>query len=121
MLANTEFKSLEELAIAADKVIQAQKTRSKTANVVETRPEGDQGEVDAVGARKGPGAVRKGGQGKSNGKTRLATGQKGSCFYHDKHGPAAFKCEGGGCVWSHIPLAAPPSSSSGAGNSTAGR
>ena len=109
MLSNSSFASLEELAIAADNIIKSQKAQpQKTAYVVE------ECEVDAVARTKPAGTKPK--LGKTGGKTRLAPGQKGTCFYHDKHGPGAFKCEGGGCVWAHIPLAAPP-----AGNGSAGR
>ena len=104
MLSNTEFSSLEELAIAADNIIKSQKTQ-KTANVIEASPVG---EIDAVGKSIKP-------KPKAS-KTRLAPGQKGTCFYHEKHGPGAFKCEGGGCVWANTPLAAKP-----AGNGPAGR
>ena len=97
MLSNTEFSSLTELAIAADKVIKAQQVK-KTVNVIET-----EGEVDAVG--RGPKNAKP--QAKT-GKTRLNPGQKGTCFYHEKHGPNAFKCKGGGCVWADTPLAAKP-------------
>ena len=111
MLSNTEFSSLTEMAIAADKVMSAQKVSiPKTANVIDN---GNDQEVDAIGKKFGGGNKTKPGKA---GKTRLAPGQKGACFYHDKHGPQAFKCEGGGCVWSHIPLAAAPS-----GNGPAGR
>ena len=114
MLSNTEFQSLTEMAISADKIMKAQRAApSKTANVIDDRIEA--GEVDALAGKKFGGAKPKTGK-SAGGKTRLAPGQKGTCFYHDKHGPQAFKCEGGGCVWSHIPLAAAPS-----GNGTAGR
>ena len=110
MLANTEFASMTELALAADKIIKAQKTKAKVNEVTrsEVKPEG---EVDAVAAR------TKGRQAPSSKpKTRLQPGQKGTCFYHEKYGPKAFKCEGGGCVWSDAPLASAPS-----GNGPAGR
>ena len=118
MLANTEFGSMTELALAADKIIKAQKTKQQSAiNKVETKDEArsdEMGEVDAVGKFSGKG--RQATSSKAGNKTRLAPGQKGTCFYHEKHGPKAFKCEGGGCVWAHIPLAAAPS-----GNGNAGR
>ena len=112
-LANTEFETLADLAEAADKVMKAKK---KTVNVIkETETEG---EIDAVGARGGRFGSRGRGQ---RGSTRPASSGeqrgRGSCFYHDKHGPAAFKCEGNGCVWASQPLAANPRS----GNATAGR
>ena len=117
MLANTEFASMTELALAADKIIKAQKTKS--INKVESKvkfPEPEEsGEIDAVGKFTGKGRQTSS-SGKSGQKTRLAPGQKGTCFYHEKHGPKAFKCEGGGCVWAHTPLAAAPS-----GNGPAGR
>ena len=112
-ISNTEFSSLTDLAVAADKVIKAQK---KTAIVsqVEDRSE-QEGEVEAVAPRTKStfSSKGRGGQAKAPGKPK----SKGTCFYHEKHGPAAFKCEGNGCVWSHIPLANRPPS----GNDSAGR
>ena len=51
MLANTEFKSMTELALSADKIIKAQKTKS-TVNAVlsKANPKTEEaGEVDAIG------------------------------------------------------------------------
>ena len=108
MISNTEFSSLTELAIAADKIIKAQKVKSQqTVNVID---EASEGEVDSVQRGRGP-PKRPTGQAKSSGKNK-----GNSCFYHEKHGPKAFKCDGGGCVWANTPLAPAPS-----GNGPAGR
>ena len=113
MLANTEFASMTELALAADKIIKAQKSKAKINEITKPVERVEPGEVDAIAGK------AKGGRqppSSKNSKTHLAPGQKGACFYHDKYGPKAFKCEGGGCVWSDTPLAAAP-----AGNAPAGR
>lgn len=116
-LANTEFNNLTDLAIAADKVLKA-KGKATVNNVAEEEADDDL-EVDAVkfpsknqGRQARFSDKPRGGQ--AGGQARPKTG--GSCFYHEKHGPKAFKCEGNGCVWSSTPLAARPS-----GNGPAGR
>ena len=102
-LANTEFDSLEDLAVAADKVLKAEQ---KTLNVIR-RAEEDVEEIDAV---------QRIGKSKPQRTAKTKEGKSGACFYHDKFGPKAFKCEGSGCVWENTPLAPKPS-----GNGTAGR
>ena len=102
-LANTEFQDLEEMAIAADKVLKAEQ---KSVNAIHKQ---EVEEIDAVthrGTRSAP----------PNKPAQKGGASRGSCFYHDKHGPAAFKCEGNGCVWSGTRLAPKPS-----GNGKAGR
>ena len=110
VLANTEFDELSDLAEAADRVMKA---RKKTVNVIQGEPES---EIDAVSFRGRKGPSRGRGRGASS--TRPGqTAKKAACYFHEKHGPAAFKCEGNGCVWASIPLAANPTRS---GNSPAG-
>ena len=117
-LANTEFDNLTEMAIAADKVIKAKK---KQINNIHDEFED---EIDAVSQRgrfaprggQARGSSSRGGQPPSSGKAQGRTEGKGSCYYHDKHGPAAFRCAGNGCVWANTPLAPKP-----AGNAPAGR
>ena len=110
-LANTDFDTLADLTEAADKVM---KTKKKTVNVIKEAE--TEGEINAVGTRGGRFGSRGRGQ---RGSARPASNGRGrgSCFYHDKHGPAAFKCKGNGCVWVSQPLVSNPRS----GNATAGR
>ena len=116
MLANTEYDSLSDLAEAADRVMKAKK---KTVNVI-SHDRDEDGEIDYVGSRGGRGGQARG-RARGSSTTRPAPGAsrgRGSCFFHDKHGPAAFKCEGNGCVWASTPLAVNPARS---GNAPAGR
>ena len=116
VLANSEFTELSDLAEAADKVIKAQK---KTVNVISFgRQDEPEAEIDAIGFRGRGGPSRGRGRGSSVSRQPGQTTKAKACYFHDKHGPAAFKCEGNGCMWASVPLAANPNRS---GNGPAGR
>ena len=124
-IANMTFEDNDEMAEAADKIMDMKKP-SQVNMVAETPgqefqghfPQGEVPEIDAIG--RGYGAAR--GRGASRGRGQGAPKPPGpgkaakTCFYHDRHGLGAFKCEGSPCPFSTAPLAAKPS-----GNATAGR
>ena len=80
------------------------KAEQKTIHVIHGSEASEIDAVQRIGRVKPPRAVK------------AKEAKAGACFYHDKFGPKAFKCEGGGCVWESTPLAPKP-----AGNGTAGR
>ena len=90
VLANSEFTELSDLAEAADKVMKA---RKKTVNVIYQEQES---EIDAVSFRGRGGQPRGRGRGTSSSRPPGQATKKAACYFHDKHGPAAFKCEGNG-------------------------
>ena len=95
------------MAEAADKIMKADK---KTINVIAGKQFSEGGEIDAIGSKQGRFAGTKPARGQGSrpgGQNR----QKGLCFYHDKHGPVAFKCEGNRCAWASTPLAPKPARS----------
>ena len=117
-IANMEFDNLVDMGVAADKALEAAKAKPAVnaiaTEIIEDWDEDQPAEVNAVGrgysrGRGGPGrGASRGGQGQK-------TGGKGkTCFFHDRHGLAAFKCDGAPCPFASAPLAK-------AGNSTAGR
>ena len=111
VIANMTFADNEEMAKAADKIIDM---KSPHVNAIQ---EEEVPEVDAVfkGGARGRGSNRPGrGQGHSKPQASSAKAGK-TCFYHDRHGTLAFKCEGAPCPFINLPLAKQ------AGNATAGR
>ena len=121
-IANMEFATLVEMGVAADKALEASKTTPQAVNAIVTELQDEfdeedtsQGfEVNAVG--RGGGARDRGRQaaGRGRGQPGQKAGKGKTCFYHDKHGLGAFKCDGAPCPFSSAPLAK-------AGNATAGR
>ena len=113
-IANMTFKDNDEMAEAADKIIDMKKPAQ--VNVVEE--ESETGEIDAIG--RGGFSARGRGQSRSRGggghKPGGQSKQSKTCFYHDKYGLGAFRCKGNTCPFASAPLAAKPS-----GNATAGR
>ena len=104
-IANMTFANNAEMALAADKIMEM-KSPSASINVVqEERVVEDYQEIDAVyrGAPRGRGSSR-GGRGGYQ-KTSETQPKSKTCFYHDRHGPAAFKCNGAPCPFSNLPLA----------------
>ena len=108
-LANMTFANNEEMAEAADKYLENSRKRPGEINAVVNEPvQEDAAQVDAIS--KGPnrasrGQPKPGGQ-RSTGKT---------CFFHERFGPEAFKCNGAPCPFANAPLAKR------SGNATAGR
>ena len=113
-IANMSFPDNEEMAKAADKMLEM-KTPSINAihSGVTAEVEAGDGlpEIDAV--FKGPAKGGKGGKGRGQPSTKSGAGK--TCFFHDRHGPAAFKCDGTPCPFASLPLAAR------LGNANAGR
>ena len=119
-IANMDFPSLAAMGVAADKALEASKTpRSVNAVSMDIHEEifEDQPEVCAIdrgGFSRGRVGGQRGGRGRG-GQQKTLTGGKGkTCFYHDKHGLGAFKCDGPPCPFVSAPLAK-------SGNGTAGR
>ena len=121
-IANMEFASLTDMGVAADKALEASKMSPQTVNAIATGLQEDfededtfGTEVNAVGrgGTRGRG-VSTAGRGTGRGPKPLSGGKGKTCFYHDKHGLAAFKCDGAPCPFVTAPLAK-------AGNATAGR
>ena len=106
--------------MAADKALEASKA-PKSINAVSMdiykEISGEPPEVCAMehgGASRGRGGGHSEGGG-CGGQQKPLTGGKGkTCFYHDKHGLGAFKCDGPPCPFVSAPLAK-------SGNGAAGR
>ena len=122
-IANMDFVSLAAMGVAADKAMEASKIpRSINAVSMDIHEEivDEQPEVCAIdrgGFSRGHGGGNRGGGGRGGhgGQQKTLTGGKGkTCFYHDKHGLGAFKCDGPPCPFVSAPLAK-------AGNGTVGR
>ena len=111
-IANSQFATLEDMADAADKIMEA-KSDSGGVNAVQA----DEAtlEIDTIRGR----GSHKWNESTGKGPTKPGTGRgqtnRKTCFYHDRHGPAAFRCDGEPCPWATTPLAKKP------GNGTAGR
>ena len=117
-IANMTFKDNDEMAEAADKILDMAK--SGQVNMVSEYQTEDVPEIDAVG--RGSGFRGRGSQARGHqprGQPARSTGASKppskTCFYHDRHGLSAFRCEGSPCPFASAPLASRP------GNSTAGR
>ena len=121
-IANMTFANNEEMARAADKILDLR--APKGVNAVGLGCEEEEApEIDAV--YRGTGAPRGRGNAKSSRGQGQGQGHQGhpggsaktskTCFFHDRHGMAAFKCGGAPCPFVNLPLAAK------AGNATAGR
>ena len=126
-IANMEFATLVEMGVAADKALQATKTTPQAVNAMVTELQDEFDEEDAPhgvteinamgrgGYTRGRGGAASRGAGRGGPATKPQSGGKGkTCFYHDKHGLAAFKCDGALCPFVTAPLAK-------SGNATAGR
>ena len=119
-LANMTFASNDEMAAAADRYIENSRRKPTEVNSVQEGQalEDSAGQIDAISQGHGRGRGQSGrGRGQAGG--QKSTGPAGSsgktCFFHDRHGLGAFKCNGPPCPFATAPLA--PRS----GNATAGR
>ena len=116
-LANMKFEDNDEMVEAADRYMENAKKRPGDVFAVQAEETGQDftDQVDAIS--RGP---------RGRGQAKASRGQPGhkptgssesrTCFFHDRHGPAAFKCNGPPCPFASAPLASKPS-----GNATAGR
>ena len=119
-IANTSFADNDEMAEAADKIMDMKKPSQVNAILHgDGQDEEEIPEVDAINRGQATGR----GRGTSRGRNTPGGGQKPAaasksktCFYHDRHGLSAFRCEGSPCPFATAPLASKP-----AGNATAGR
>ena len=114
-IANMTFGSNDEMAEAADKIMDMKHAAS--VNLVSQSDSHDEEvhEVDAIRGNSFPARGR--GTSRGRGGAKPAVSQQGkTCFYHDRHGPSAFRCDGPPCPFTNTPLASRPS-----GNATAGR
>ena len=117
-IANMTFADNDEMAEAADKIMDMRKAPHVNA-IAE-----DQGqvpyeipEVDAIGRGQPTSRGRGSSRGRPNAGGQKPPGSKPkTCFYHDRHGLSAFRCDGSPCPFANAPLANRPS-----GNATAGR
>ena len=114
VLANMTFADNDEMVEAADRYLENAKKRPGEVNAVQTSEvQEDFGHVDAISrGPKGRGST-KAGRGGPGGQKPPA--QYKTCFFHDRHGLDAFKCNGPPCPFSTAPLAKQ------SGNATAGR
>ena len=116
-IANMEFASLAAMGVAADKALEASRAPKSVNAVSMDVHEEIQDEfpevcaVDRGGASRGRGGGQRGGPSRGGQKS---SGKGKTCFFHDRHGLAAFKCDGPPCPFASAPLAK-------AGNGTAGR
>ena len=122
-ITNMEFTSLVEMGVAADKALEASKTTTQAVNAIVTEIQDEFDEEDAQagifamgrgGANRGRGGRGAGRGFPSQGSQKPVGGKGKTCFYHDKHGLGAYKCDGAPCPFVTAPLAK-------AGNATAGR
>ena len=114
-LANMKFNDNDEMVEAVDRYLENSKKKPSEINSVQTEESHNEvGHVDAIA--RGP---RGRGQGKANrgqpGGQRPTSASSKTCFFHDRHGLAAFKCNGPLCPFATAPLAKQ------LGNATAGR
>ena len=112
-LANMKFEDNDEMVEAADRYLE--KSRKRPGDVNEITDDGEYDQIEAIsrgGAARGRGQA-KSGRGQPGGQ-KPSAGNK-TCFFHDRHGLAAFKCNGPPCPFATAPLAKQ------AGNATAGR
>ena len=113
-LANMKFVDNDEMVEAADNFMEKYKKRPGEVCAVQSDEQRSGAEqVDAIS--KGHHRPGKGHAKSTNPGAGTADGPGRTCFFHDRHGPAAFKCKGPPCPFSSLPLAKP------AGNGTAGR
>ena len=115
VIANMVFATNEEMAKAADKILDM-RAASQVNLVQESQAEIEVPEVDAVFRGRGGRGTSGRGRGSGQQRSQGAAAKSGkTCFYHDKFGTEAFKCEGSPCPFVNLPLAKK------AGNATAGR
>ena len=121
-IANMEFSSLAEMGKAADKALEATKKQpainAVSMDIHEVIQEEGQVDVEVNAIGRGGFSRGRGGGARGNGRggqqKPLVGGKGKTCFYHDKHGLGAFKCDGPPCPFVSAPLAK-------SGNGTAGR
>ena len=111
-LANMTFKDNDEMAEAADRYLENSKKKPGEIHEVQE----DAGLVEAVSQGRGRGQPGRGRGQAGVQKTSGPSGSSKTCFFHDRHGLGAFKCNGPPCPFATAPLATRPS-----GNATAGR
>ena len=116
VIANMSFDTNAEMAVAADKIMEM-KSPSGSINAVQEDRAEEVAEIDAVyrGATRGRGGAR-GGRGGQHRPAESQAAKSKTCFYHDRHGPAAFKCDGAPCPFSSLPLAPKKSGNGNAGH-----
>ena len=106
-LANMKFADNDEMAEAADNFLEKAKKKPGEVHAVQT----DDGQEDAFHVD----AISRGPKGRGGpSKSKPSTANK-TCFFHERHGLQAFKCNGAPCPFATAPLAPRP------GNATAGR
>ena len=109
------FASNNEMADAADKYLENSRKKPGEVNVVVQEVFEDTVQVDAIGQGRGRGQAGRGRAQAAGQKPGGVVGAGKTCFFHDRHGLGAFKCNGPPCPFASAPLAKQ------SGNATAGR
>ena len=117
-LANMKFDNNDDMAEAADNFMEKFKKKPGEVNSVQVDQDlvEETGHIDAIqrgGTSRGRGQAKPGRGGPGGHKSGGSAAPK-TCFFHDRHGLAAFKCNGPPCPFASAPLAK-------SGNATAGR
>lgn len=115
VLVSQDFKSLEDMAKQADRIVESDSAWNQAMVVAAALEDPAIQGVNAA-FQDGGGGRRKREQ-KRGGDARFAPGEL--CYFHNHFGDQAFRCKGNGCAKQNSPLATRPISRS--GNANAGR
>ena len=114
-LSNINFKDIDEMVEAADRYMENSKKRPGDVNEIwEDEGESDQVNHISRGGQRGGRGQAKPGRGHPGAQKSAGPSNK-TCFFHERHGLEAFKCNGPPCPFATAPLAKR------SGNATAGR